>query len=342
MKSWQAFCMERNNSWFSPGRILALCGVLFGLSVVLSLGFGAAWITPYEMWQAVLEPDSVNARILLHVRLPRTLGAVLAGAGLAVAGVIIQSVLNNPMASPSIIGVNAGAGLAAALCCGLFPAVPLITTAAAFAGALLAVLLVYGIAQKTGASRITLILAGVAVNSFLNAGTDTVTTLIPDALIGSAAFRLGGLAGVSLRLLRPAAAFIVLGVGAAFLLRHELDILALGESTAKSLGMPVELCRFLLLMVAAALAGASVSFAGLLGFVGLIVPHMARFFVGNESRFLIPLSALVGGGFLTLCDLLSRLIFSPYEVPVGIFMSFLGAPFFIWLLLRQRGGRRHD
>lgn len=340
MKNLQTSCMGKNK--LSPFGLLCICGGLFCLAVLLSLGVGAAKITPYEMWQAMLSPESANARILVHVRLPRTIGAVLAGAGLAVAGVIIQSVLNNPMASPSIIGVNAGAGLAAALCCGLFPTVPLATTAAAFSGALLAVLLVYGIAKKTGASRITLILAGVAVNSFLNAGTDTITTLIPDALIGSASFRLGGLAGVSLRLLRPAAVFIIVGIVLAMLLHHELDVLALGESTAKSLGMSVELCRFILLMTAAALAGASVSFAGLLGFVGLIIPHMARFLVGTESRFLVPFSALLGGSFLTICDVLSRLIFAPFEVPVGILMSFLGAPFFIWLLLRQRGGRRHD
>lgn len=328
----------------SPRLVLTLCAAGLLASVALSLCLGAVPIGLDELFTSLFSQESTPAlRILLHVRIPRTLGAVLAGSGLAVAGVVIQSVLNNPLAGPNIIGVNAGAGLFAVLCCAFFPALPSLMPAAAFLGALLAVLLVYFIARTTGASRITLVLAGVAVNSFLNAGTDTVTTLVPDALLGSHIFRIGGLAGVSMSQLFPAGYYILLGGLAAWLLRNELDVLALGEDTAKSLGLPVGLFRFLLLLIAAALAGASVCFAGLLGFVGLIVPHAARFLVGSDSRWLIPASALLGSAFLTFCDVLSRLLFAPYELPVGILMSFLGGPFFIYLLIIQKkGGRLHD
>lgn len=315
----------------------------FFAAVVLSVCVGAVPMSLGDLWRGLTGQDNVYARILYHARLPRTLSAVLAGSGLAVSGAIIQSVLNNPLAGPNIIGINAGAGFAVALCCALLPGHPGAATGAAFAGALLGTLLIYFIARKTGASRITLVLAGMAVNYFLNAGTDTVVTVVPEALTGSTEFRMGSLANVTSFLqLRPAGILILLALCGSLLMCHDMDVLKLGEETARSLGMSVRPVRFALLLLASALAGASVSFAGLLGFVGLIVPHVTRFLAGDESRWLLPLSALIGAAFLTLCDVLARVLFAPFEVPVGIIMAFLGAPFFVWLLLRQRGGRSHD
>ena len=340
MKRWQTSCMATKKN---PR--LWLCAAFAAVAVlaVLSTCLGAVRVPVSDLWAVLLgERSTPSARILLYVRLPRTVAALFAGAGLAGAGVIIQTLLNNPLAGPNIIGVNAGAGFAAVLCCSLFPARPWLLPWGAFVGALAAVLLVYGVAKKTGASRITIVLAGVAVNSFLNAGTDTIHTLIPDALVGSNAFRIGGLAALSVDTLWPACILIAAALCLAFALRNELDILALGDDIAGSLGLPVRTFRFLLLVAAACLAGASVSFAGLLGFVGLIVPHAARFLAGAETRFLLPLSAAMGAAFLTLCDILARVLFAPYELPVGILLSYIGAPFFIWLLLRQRGGRLHD
>ena len=322
--------------------IFGAAALALAAAVALSLGLGAVSMGPSELWHALTGEDELYRRILIHARVPRTVSAVLAGSALAVSGVIIQGVLNNPLAGPNIIGVNAGAGLAAALCCALLPSMPGLVAGASFAGALASTLLIFCLARKTGASRITLVLAGMAVNYLLNAGTDTVITLVPDALTASADFRMGSLASVtSLAQLGPAAALIGVGLAAAGLLSHELDVLRLGEDTARSLGLAVRPVRFGLLLAASALAGAAVSFAGLLGFVGLIVPHAARFFVGEESARLIPLSALMGAAFLTFCDMLSRVLFAPFELPVGILMAFLGAPFFVWLLLRQRGGRGH-
>lgn len=327
----------------TPTGWILLAVACTGLAVLASLCFGGVSLSPGQLL-AVFggEKTTAAARILLYVRLPRTAAALFAGAGLAGAGVVIQSLLNNPLAGPNIIGVNAGAGFAAVLCCVFFPALPQVVPVGAFLGALLAVLLVYGVAKRTGASRLTIVLAGVAVNSFLNAGTDTVHTFVPDALVGSNAFRIGGLTGLSAKILWPACLMITLALVFAFLLRNELDILSLGDETAATLGLPVKLYRLLLLVAAACLAGASVSFAGLLGFLGLIVPHAARFLVGAETRWLLPLSALMGALMLTVCDILARVLFAPYELPVGILLSFLGAPFFIWLLLHNRGGRHHD
>ena len=213
---------------------------------------------------------------------------------------------------------------------------------AAFLGALLSVLLVLLIAERTGAARITLVLGGVAISSVLSAGVDAVVTFVPDALAGYSDFRIGSLAGLTMQKLAPAAWVVLIALVLALSLTHELDLLMLGRESAQSLGLPAGRMRILLLAVAAALAGATVSFAGLLGFVGLIVPHIMRRLVGDESRLLLPGCAMGGAVMLLLCDLASRMLFRPYELPVGIALSFIGGPFFVWLLLRQRKGRRHD
>lgn len=213
---------------------------------------------------------------------------------------------------------------------------------AAFLGALLGVLLVLFIAEKTSASRITLVLAGVAVSSIFSAGIDAVVTFEPDALNGYSDFRIGGFSNLSMTRIVPAFWIILLALLAILSLSNELDILMLGTDIAQSLGLPAEPLRMLLLALAAALAGAAGSFSGLLGFVGLIVPHIMRRLEGGESRPLLLASALGGCSMLTLCDLLSRVLFSPYELPVGIVLALVGGPFFLWLLFRQRGVRIHD
>ena len=312
-------------------------------AALLSLCLGAAKLSPAQLWQAILSgPSNTAGYIFWYARLPRTAACLLSGAALAVSGAVIQGVLNNKLASPSIIGVNAGAGLAVTVCCALGLLSGWAIAASAFFGAMLSVLLVVFIARKAGASRTTVILGGVAVNSFLNALSEAITTLIPDAGMLSSDFRVGGFSSVSEARLLPAGILILLALAAVLTLCNELDVLALGEDTARSLGLPAQKMRTLFLILAAMLAGAAVSFSGLLGFVGLIVPHAARKFTGSESRYLLPLCAIGGAGFVTACDLLSRLLFTPYELPVGILMSVLGGPFFLLLLLKRKGGRSHD
>lgn len=336
MKSWRIFSTRRSKRLFWA----SLCFLAFA-AAALSLWTGSVDLSPGQVWNALLGRDqsSSAARIVLYSRLPRTAAAMLSGAALAVSGMVIQTVLSNPLASPGVIGVNSSAGLAVALICAVAPQAQQYTPLIAFGGAWLGVLLVMGLSQSTGASRITVILAGVAISNLFSAGIDAVVTLAPDALNGVTDFRIGGFTGVTMSQLMPAAGMIIFSLLLAFSLSQQLDILALGSDTAQTLGLSVRSIRFLLLALAAALAGAAVSFSGLLSFVGLIVPHAMRRFVGEDSQPLLVGSALGGAFFVTACDLLARVLFSPFELPVGIVLAFAGAPFFLWLLFRQRGGR---
>ncbi len=324
--------------------VIAGTGVLLLVLAAVSLCSGSASIPLDEVIRALFGGDQTEKfyQIVQFVRLPRTLAAILAGGALAVAGAILQAVLGNALASPNIIGVNAGAGLFTILLAAFFPQFIWFTPLAAFLGALAAALLVYLLAQKTGASRMTILLSGIAVSSFLGAVTDGVITLVPDTQAGRFAFLIGGFSGVSMDSLKLASLCILIGIGAALLFSYDLNVLTLGEETASTLGMRAGLTRMVFLILAALLAGSAISFAGLLGFVGLIVPHAARFFVGQDHRYLLPLCALLGGAFTLLCDLLARVLFAPFELPVGIVLSFLGAPFFLYLLFKQKRGRLHD
>lgn len=337
MRMWKRSSPERNKPVFLAA------GVFLAVAALLSLCLGAAKLSLSELLSAVRSgPDSPAGYIFWYVRAPRTAACLLSGAALAVSGAVIQGVLANKLASPGIIGVNAGAGLAVTVCCALGILSGWVIAGAAFAGSLAAVLMVSLAAEKTGASRSTVILGGVAVNSFLNALSETVRNLVPEAGVLSADFRVGGFSSVAHTRLLPAGVLILLALGAVLTLCSDLDVLTLGEETAQGLGLPVKRARLIFLLLAALLAGAAVSFSGLLGFVGLIVPHAARSLVGSGSRKLLPLCAIGGAAFVTFCDLLARLVFAPYELPVGILMALLGGPFFLYLLSKRKGGRRDD
>ncbi|MBQ8236818.1 MAG: iron ABC transporter permease [Oscillospiraceae bacterium] len=324
------------------GYLFIAAGAFCLLAAALSLSMGAARLSLSQIWRAVLAgPRDTAGYIFWYVRLPRTAACLLAGAALAVSGAVIQGVLNNKLASPGIIGVNAGAGLAVTVCCACGMLSGWAVAGAAFAGAMGAAALVMFISCRTGASRTTVILSGVAVNAVLNALAEAVTTLLPDTAMLNADYRVGGFSAVSHIRLVPAAVLILAALTVLLTLCSDLDVLNLGEETARGLGMQTRRMRTVFLILAAMLAGSAVSFAGLLGFVGLIVPHVVRKTAGDESRFVIPLCALAGAGFVTGCDLLCRVLFAPYELRVGIGMSVLGGPFFLLLLLKRKGGMRH-
>ncbi len=320
--------------------LYAIAAAVLLFSAATGLLCGAAGIPASNFLKALLQPGAggPDATILWFVRLPRVLACLLCGAALSVSGVVIQGVLANRLASPSVIGVNAGAGLAVTLCCamGVFGGFPV--SLAAFFGAFATVMAISLGAKKWGASRGTVILMGVAANSLLGAFSDAVTILVPEASIFRNDFKIGDFSAVTYPRLLPAALMILCSFLLLCTLANELDVLSLGEESAKSLGLNTDLARTLFLLLAAVLAGAAVSVAGLLSFVGLLVPHAVRRAATGEARHLIPLSALFGAGFVTLCDTLSRVLFSPYELPVGIIMAFLGAPFFLFLLIKGKGG----
>ena len=330
-------------SWKNNRIVTLYCVAAVGvLSVFLAgLFLGSTRLSWGELWNAFFGADETSAavRILWYVRLPRTLAALLCGAALSVSGAVLQIVLANRLASPSIIGVNAGAGLAVTVCSAFGILGGFLLSLYSFLGALAAVLAVSFGAKKWGASGGTVILMGVALNALLGAASDSLITFFPEVGVMSNAFRVGDFSSVSYRVLAPAA-FAVLGALALlFTLIGALDVLSLGEDSARGLGMRTGLFRFLFLVLSAVLAGAAVSLAGLLSFVGLLVPHAVRRLGAWQTKHLLPLCALFGAGFVALCDLLSRVIFAPYEIPVGILMAFLGAPFFLIILVR---GRRND
>jgi len=320
--------------------------LMIGICILAALGslcLGSANLSLGQLWSAMAGGAEIGyaGQVFWYSRVPRTAACLLAGAGLAVSGAVIQGVLANKLASPGIIGVNAGAGAAVTICCAFGAMNGWLIAGASFGGALCAVLLVAFAAEKMNASRTTVILGGVAVNSILSAISEGVITLFPEAGVLSTDFRVGGFSAISHLRLIPAAVLILLALMIVFTLHNELDILNLGEDTAHGLGMNVKKVRTLLLVMAALLAGASVSFAGLLGFVGLIIPHMMRRFAGSESRYLLPFCAFGGAAFVTACDVAARVLFRPYEIPVGILMSVIGGPFFIWLLLKKKGGHSY-
>lgn len=321
----------------SKFRALLLCGAAAcAAAVLLSLSLGSVFIPLHTIWKPGFE---LHKNIVLYARLPRTAGALFAGAALAASGAVLQNVLSNKLASPSIIGVNAGAGLGVTLCCAFGAASGFLFSLSAFTGSLTAVLLISLFARKTNASKTTVILGGVALNSMFNAASESIAVLDQDVAALNAEFRVGGFYAVSYARLIPAILLIALTLLVLFTLFNELDVVSLGDETAQSIGMPVKKYRILFAILSALLAGSAVSFSGMLGFIGLIVPHVVRSIAGNESRRLLPLCAIYGGLFVLLCDLGARLLFAPFELPVGIITACLGGPLFVVILAKSKGGR---
>jgi iron complex transport system permease protein len=315
-----------------------LIGLLL-LSLILSLGVGAVRLPPGQvlaaLWGraggvATVEPQTLT--IVWDLRLARALLAVVIGAALATAGAAYQSVFRNPLADPFIIGASGGAALGAtmAIVTGLSTVLP-----AAFAGAVAAVALVYVLAQAGGRPGVvTLLLAGAALSTLLSSGVSLVMFLSDRNLHEIFAWLMGGLSGRSWPQLATAAPVIAAGIAALWVLARPLDALTGGEESAQSLGLNLAWARLAIVMAATLVTATAVAVAGIIGFVGLIVPHIARRMGGGSHVRLIPLSALLGGLLMLLADSLARTVMAPVELPVGILMALIGAPFFLWLLKR--------
>lgn len=343
MSYGQELKAKMGQATFIKGWVVLLAAIVCTIYIaLLALSFGSSEVSLLDFFKALVEGDTNNPayRIIYFSRLPRVLGALLAGSALAVAGTIMQAVLQNPLASPNIIGINNGAGFFVLATSVLLPGRPALLPLSAFLGALLTALVIFALAMGRGSTKLSLVLTGIAMSSILGAGMNVIMLLFPDAYIGASTFLVGGLGSVTMDSLQFAITYIVCGLAMALLLRREMNIIALGSNAAKALGMAVATTRFLLIATAAVLTGAAVSFAGLIGFVGLIVPHALRFLIGSDHRVLVPASIFAGAGFVTFCDFISRIVFSPYEVAVGILLSLSGGPFFIYLVIRSR--RTHN
>ncbi|WP_182187577.1 iron ABC transporter permease [Pectinatus frisingensis] len=322
-----------NNKW----RMVILLGLLFLLiaSFGISLSQGAVHITPKEIWQIFSGGTGANSQIMLNIRLPRTILTVLVGMNLAVSGAILQAIMRNPLADPHIIGISSGAGIAGIFIIIILPQYSFLIPPAAFIGAMLAALCIYVLAWKNGIKPLRVILAGVAVSSFIGAGISALLILYSDKVHGALMWMVGGFAARSWSHVELILPYTIAGLLLGLLFTRHLNVLQLGDEIAKGLGMNVEFIRILLTAIAALLAASAVSVAGLLGFVGLIIPHTVRLLIGSDYRFLLPGSILLGGSVVTLSDTFARCAFAPLELPVGIFMAVLGAPFFLFLLRRE-------
>lgn len=319
-------------------RLYALVGfaLLLVVSIFVSMGFGAVKIGPRDIIDILInKPAGMHYQIIYNVRLPRTIVAGLVGICLALSGAILQGIMRNPLASPNIIGVSSGAGLVALIILMIFPHLYYFVPFGAFLGALATTLFIYALAWKDGILPTRMILAGVAISSLLGAGINSLLTFYPDRVTGAIHFLVGGLSAVTWQDVLLILPYALFGITILLLVSNKLNILMLGDEVATGLGLSVERTRFLFIALSSLLAGSAVSVVGLLGFVGLIVPHIVRLFVGSDYRYLFPGSILLGAGLLILCDTLARVMFAPIEIPVGIIMSALGAPFFLHLLRRR-------
>ena len=316
--------------------LLALFAVLAAFAMLLSAAKGSVEIPTAEIFSALGGAHgTVHEQILWNIRLPRTIVAALVGINLSLSGAILQAILRNPLADPHIIGISSGAGLAGIFIMLLVPGAAWLVTPAAFGGAMGAAVLIYILAWKDGIRPTRIILAGVAVSAFLGAGISAMMILYSDRVHSALMWMVGGLSARSWPHVEMLLPYTVCAGLLALFSAQRLNILQLGDDMARGVGLAVERTRIFLTAVAALLAASAVSVVGLLGFVGLIVPHAARLLIGSDYRFLLPAASLLGVAVLTLSDTAARLMFAPLELPVGIIMAVLGAPFFLYLLRRQ-------
>ncbi|MCR2036600.1 FecCD family ABC transporter permease [Adlercreutzia caecimuris] len=312
------------------------------LAAGLSLFVGSTPIAPDQVIGALVAPDMANQEhvAVLELRGPRTLGCILVGAAFAVAGAIMQGVTRNPLADSGLLGINAGAAFALALCLALLPGMSFAgVVACSFAGAALALAAVFGAVsfRRRNMDPVLLVLAGCAVGLFLTALAQGVAIFFN---IGYALtfWTAGGVAGIRADTLAMTAPFIVGALAAACALARRVSVLSLGDEAAAGLGVAVGKSRALCLVVVLVLAGAAVALAGPVAFVGLMVPHIVRRFVGADYRAVIPASLVAGSAFMLLADAAARTLIAPSEVPIGIIFAIVGVPFFIWCARREAAG----
>lgn len=318
-------------------RVTAILVLLLLLSAAAGLSFGSTSITFPQLLAAMAGNGDENTLIILwQLRLPRVAAGMLAGIGLSVSGVLLQSVTSNELASPNIIGINSGAGFAIILMLTAFPGAGKLLPFAAFAGAFGAAMLILLAANHLGSSRTGILLIGIAITSILNAAISFLSLLDEGILAQYNHFTVGSLKAVRMEELLIPMLIIFAACIASMVIANRLGVLCMGDAAAAALGIRVKELRIFALGCAAACAAAAVSFAGLLGFVGLVVPHISKGLVGQQPEKMIPVSALLGAIIVTLADLLGRTLFAPSELPVGILMSMIGAPYFLILLFRRK------
>lgn len=316
--------------------VLGSLSILLVIISIASLMVGQVSFTLQEIWSGIfVNEDSLERRIVWDLRFPRVLIGMIVGMCLAVSGGILQGIMKNPLADPGIIGVTSGAGLAATIIMIIYPAYMIFLPLAAFLGAFITALIIYLISWKGGTSPIRIILVGVAINAVLGAVMSALMVLYSDRVQAVLPWLAGGIAGVGWMQFKMIIYYAIVALLLSLYAIRHIRILRLGDEVAKLLGHNVETSRFFLIVLSTLLAGIAVSVAGLIGFIGLVVPHILRIMIGGDYRFLLPASALGGGLLVVLADTVARSAFAPIELPVGILLSFLGGPFFLYMIQRR-------
>lgn len=337
----------------SASVLLPVMFLILVVAMVLSAMLGAVQVPPREVVAIVVnhlgEPfgwhiDAAYTQqqdaVVWSIRMPRILLGVMVGSALAVSGAALQGMFRNPLADPALIGVSNGAALGSVLALGLSLSVlgQWTTPVFGFVGGVMFALLGYALARQNGRTEVvTLILAGIALNTFAGAGVSLITFVADDSKLRAIVFWLmGSLSAATWRSVIAAAPFVIAGLIASFWWRRPLNLMTLGEREARHLGVETERVRFLVIVFTALMTGATVAVAGVVGFVGLIVPHVIRLFSGPDHRTLLPASALGGAILIVVADLISRTIISPLELPLGVLTALIGGPFLLILMLKTR------
>ncbi|MGX5868364.1 iron chelate uptake ABC transporter family permease subunit [Enterobacter cloacae] len=316
-----------------------LFALLLMMGAIAHLGVGARVIAPQTVVQALLhfDPRNFDHNVIVRLRLIRLAAAMVTGAALGVAGVLLQSVIRNPLGEPHILGLNAGAALAVVLTSALGFTLPFgrPLIAAVGAAALFMLVLTFSSSGRTGLTPMKITLCGVAMSAFASSITATVLILDEQTLLAMRTWLAGDLAGLNAEIVRSASWVAAVGFALALWLSPSLNMLALGDRMAQGLGVSLLKTRLLALLAIALLCGAAVSIAGPIGFIGLVVPQLIRRLVSVDLRVMVPLSALCGALVLLLADIAARTLFTPYELTTGIMTALVGAPLFILMASRM-------
>ncbi|OLS41084.1 ferrichrome ABC transporter permease [Bacillus sp. MRMR6] len=325
------------------GTLTLIIGIFLIIIIMgLSIAYGAADIKFSTVWEAVtnFNPDITSHQIIQEIRMPRAVGAVFVGALLAVSGAVMQGLTRNPLASPSIMGVTDGAAFALVLTLAFFPAATILgLTFSSFVGAGLGVTLVFmiGSFSRGGLTPVKLALAGVAVGSMLSAISSAIA-LHTQVAKNMSFWYAGGLTTTNWTSVKILVVAGGIGLLLAIFISKSITILSLGEEVSKGLGQNIVLIKILGVLVVLLLTGAAVSVAGAVGFIGLVIPHISRFVIGSDYRWIIPISAVLGGLLLILSDIAARMVNAPFETPVGAITAIIGVPFFLYLARGERRG----
>lgn len=308
------------------------------IMIILSLISGGSTVSLQDIVQLLFHPSEVSSLariIILEIRLPRMIGAICVGATLAASGTLIKAVMRNPLADPGLLGIQTGASLFAMIILLVYPVMLPLLPIATFMGGLVAYFMLTILAYKDGIQPLRLVLSGVAVNSLFGAAIGIISIYHSDKIQNALTWLNGSLASISRSDAKILVIYSVIAISLSFLVIPKCNLLALDDLTITNLGENLSLTRFVIATIAVLLCSISVCIVGIIGFVGLVVPHIARLLVGTDHKIMLPFSILLGSLFVLASDTFQLIVFSPTEIPVGIIISIIGAPFFLFLLRKQ-------